>query len=124
MKKKINKITMMLTATAMFLSTFFLSLEQDVNGKWNLSVNKGISQTGTGGGETGGGEINANWIRTDKDCVYSFTGKAGAKITIFGGTIITIGADGTATYIIGDGKTECELGGKQQCTARYCENLW
>ncbi|MDR1155861.1 MAG: hypothetical protein LBL04_14235 [Bacteroidales bacterium] len=72
-----------------------------------------------GGGENGGNGTIL-WERTDGDCVYTFTGKAGAKITIFGGTIITIGTDGTATYTYGNGKTECASGGNQQCTARYC----
>ena len=97
----------------------------------------GGSNTGggnTGGGDTGGGNTGGNtngggsngntlWHRNDKNCVYSFTGKAGAVITIFGGKVLTIGADGTASYTVTDGQTVCTAGGQQQCTSRYCDPL-
>jgi len=97
---------------------------------WNVNVGKegenGLSALSLANVEAlaqseSGGE--AKWIREDGDCVYSFTGRAGAKITIFGGITITIGADGTATYTESGGKTHCTAGGSQQCTARYCRPL-
>jgi hypothetical protein len=72
-----------------------------------------------GSGENGGNGTML-WKREDGDCVYTFTGDVGTKITIFGRTIITIGANGTASYTYGGGKTECTADGQQQCTARYC----
>jgi len=59
------------------------------------------------------------YIRTDADCVYSFTGKAGATFTVFGVTL-TFNAQGEATYTYKDGKTHCKSGGDEQCEARYC----
>ncbi|WP_436417266.1 NVEALA domain-containing protein [Petrimonas sulfuriphila] len=73
--------------------------------------------------ESGGGTL---WTRTDGDCTYTFTGRAGStiSITIAGISVtLTIGADGTATYTYGDGKTDCASGGNQQCTARYCPSI-
>ena len=73
-------------------------------------------------GEDDGG-TGTLWEREDGDCKYTFTGKAGSKVhfTILGVPItLTIGIDGTATYVYGDGKTNCKSGGNEQCTARYC----
>ena len=67
--------------------------------------------------ETGNSPI---WIRTDMDCVYEFSGTAGAQIKIFGGTVLTIGADGKAVFKYPGGKTICQSGGNQQCHSRYC----
>ena len=65
--------------------------------------------------------------RIDEDCVYEFTGKAGAKlnISVFGGeiTTLTFDATGHASYTYHSGKTRCIDGGKEQCTARYCPQL-
>jgi hypothetical protein len=101
-----------------------IALQSEKDAKWNVASQFSLAQNenggGSGTGENGGGTL---WTRTDGDCVYTFTGKVGAKITIFGGTIITIGADGTATYTYGGGKTDCTSGGSQQCSARYCPPL-
>ena len=75
--------------------------------------------------ESGGGEVL--WSREDEDCEYYITGKAGSEVTftILGMTItLTIGADGTATYVYGSGKTHCISGGQEQCTARYCPPIF
>jgi hypothetical protein len=90
-----------------------------------VTVDEGGGSGGSGGsggtsGGTSGGGTDGLWKRTDWDCIYTFSGDVGAKIAIFGGTILTIGADGTATYTYEGGKTDCESGGRQQCTARYC----
>lgn len=96
----------------------------------NTGGNTGGSTGGSSsGGETGGSSNGsasnslAVFIRTDYDCKYTFKGKAGATITIFGGKVITIGADGTAEYTYGSGKTDCSTGGTQFCVARYCPQL-
>ncbi len=68
-------------------------------------------------------EVGTLWVRSDQDCLYTFTGKVGSKVyfTILGIPLsVTIGADGTATYTYGSGKTHCKEGGDEQCTARYC----
>ena len=64
------------------------------------------------------------WIRTDGNCVYTAKGKAGAKTTLniigVGVITLTFNSSGEASYTAEGGKTDCEAGGKQQCTARYC----
>lgn len=67
--------------------------------------------------ETGNSPI---WFRTDMDCIYEFSGTAGAQIKIFGGTILTLDANGKASFRYPSGKTICESGGNQQCHSRYC----
>jgi len=70
-----------------------------------------------GGGSTDGG---GGWCRTDSDCVYTITGKAGADVYILGMYIGKIDAKGKLIYEVKDGKTHCTAGGKEQCEARYC----
>lgn len=70
--------------------------------------------------------METKYIRTDGNCVYEYTGKAGARIgvSIAGVKVaeLTIGADGKATYTF-EGKTDCAAEGKQMCTPRYCPQL-
>ena len=68
--------------------------------------------------DTGTGE----WIRTDGDCTYEVQGAVGSEVSILG-MKIKVGADGYARYTQSGGKTHCEIGGKEQCTARYCESI-
>lgn len=81
----------------------------------------------SGGDSSGGGSTSGSlWGRVDSNCVYEFYGKANSTVTfnLFGVPIsLTIGADGMASYTYKDGKTNCQQGGNQQCTARYCPPL-
>lgn len=72
--------------------------------------------------QEGEGNPPVLWVRTDSDCVYEFTGKAGATITVFGITI-TFDASGNAKYTLPGGRTNCSSGGNELCTARYCPSL-
>lgn len=71
------------------------------------------------------GEVGETlWVRTDGDCVYEATGKAGSTLKLnLGGTgIITLklNSEGYVKYVAKDAQTDCTAGGQQQCQARYC----
>lgn len=64
------------------------------------------------------------WFRTDEDCEYKYTGKAGTSFSFsVGGQTFTGTFDksGEYTYTVSDGQTDCEKGGSHQCEARYCD---
>lgn len=64
------------------------------------------------------------WFRLDEDCVYTFKGKANTNFTFtIGGHTLngTYDRNGEYTYTVSDGQTDCESGGRHQCTARYCD---
>lgn len=66
----------------------------------------------------------AGWLRTDADCVYEMTGKAGTNVKLTLGAIGTVklklNSEGYVRYVVSGGKTYCEYGGKQKCQDRYC----
>jgi len=65
---------------------------------------------------------NDNWYRNDQDCIHRVSGKIGSTVTILG-IKCTVGLDGYARYVCGSCKTECSSGGKQQCSAKYCQSI-
>ncbi|RXF71828.1 hypothetical protein [Arcticibacter tournemirensis] len=101
-------------------------IAQTNGGTTNGSSSNGGSSSGensNGDGTNGGSSsvaVTTLWIRKDDNCTYTFYGKAGADVTIFGGTVIKIGANGYAMFVLPYGKTDCTAGGADQCTARYC----
>lgn len=72
----------------------------------------------------GEGPNDPVWIRTDGDCTYEFQTKAygDVQLNLTGIGIVKLKANahGEAKYTAYNAKTHCELGGKEQCTARYC----
>ena len=121
MKNKILSVifTLALLATAGF------GVQKSMKGNAGLSDLALANVEALAQNENGGGD-GTLWTREDDDCTYTFTGKAGSQVhfSILGIPIsLTIGADGTATYVYGNGKTHCKSGGNEQCTARYCPPL-
>ena len=71
------------------------------------------------------GEVGETlWKRTDEDCEYKATGKAGStvRLNIGHAGIITLTFDskGKIEYVAKGAKTSCTAGGQEQCQARYC----
>src|SRR5574344_877680 len=122
MKKKTIKSTLavaVLVASAAFGYTSYTQHQDNQLAYANPLIEENISALADN--PTDGRAI---FKRTDQDCVYTVTGKAGGniKLNIGGASILnlTIGADGSASYTYPGGKTICESDGHQECTSRYC----
>ena len=63
------------------------------------------------------------WERKDLHCEFRFSGRAGATITVRIGVdliALRLNSEGEASFEIRYGRTDCRMGGWQQCEARYC----
>jgi len=120
MKRKVNKISMMVVATVMFLGAMFLSMEKDAEGNWQVATANALAS----GGESGGNgqqyhrdDFQPCTITEFYDCTTSL------PIYIFGVYIGTCSIGFSIPYDVQGTQNDCEYTGNPQnfCNSFTCK---
>ncbi|WP_257669239.1 hypothetical protein [Parapedobacter tibetensis] len=115
MKRKLNKISMVVVATVMFCAIMFLSMEKNEQDEWEFAA---VSASAQGGDGESGGTLKQYYDNDPLPCVGTETRHCDIAIVIPGTAIYcsvgfdyTVEFDGTQNY--------CDYTGNPQTYCNY-----